>query len=844
MLKLSIRNLLVNKLRLILTIAAVTVGVTFVSGTFVLSDTMVKAFGELYAGLTSGTDVVVKSEAAYDADVTATGGQVRPLDEDIIDDIRSVPGVEVAEGSVFGFALVLDKDGDPIQPGGAPTIGTSLPSDARLSGAATFREGRTPSGGDEMALDARTVKKAGYQLGDQVEVVLVDGRQTFALVGVIGFGETDSLLGATLAGFDLSTAQNVLGKEGVVDEVDVLAVDGLTADELRDRIGGELPEGVEALTGDQVAAEGTVAVRDSMGIFTTVLLVFAGVSVLVGSFVIWNTFNVLVAQRRREVALLRAVGATRRQVLTGVLVEAGLVGLVSGVIGLAAGVGLAEGIRALLTLVGLEMPTTSPAVEPRTIVAALAVGLVVTMFAAISPAWAATRVAPMEALRKLVPAGGAVGRVRRTAGWVLTGAGLAALATCAVIGNQRWATLFATVTTFAGLVVAGPVLARGMARLADHGRKGGGWRMASRNIARNSRRSAATALALTIGLTVVAAVAVTATSLKDSVSDAVSGGNRSDLILEPAGAGLGISPSVAELLRAHEDVTDVVELREAPALVNGDSSLVTALDTAGLDHVIDLGIESGRLDALAPGGMLVSTTAADDLGVGVGDMVTVTFPETGATQMRVVGTFSKGSLINATYVMTMPDFDANVTSELDGAILLNSSAGSDPERAKAQIEAALADYPNVTVNDPEDITRKAQQSVDQLLGIVTALLLLAVLVAILGIVNTLVLSVVERTRELGLLRAVGATRRQVRSVVRRESVLMSVLGAITGIALGTVSGVALSRALASEGITAVAVPTGTLAAYLVIAAAVGVLAAIGPARRASKVDVLQAIVTE
>jgi len=844
MLKVSLRNLLINKLRLLLTIAAVIVGVTFVSGTFVLSDTMVKAFGELYTGLTSGTDVVVKSEAAYEADVATTGGQVRPLDDDIVETVRNVPGVEVAEGSVFGFALILDEDGDPIQPGGAPTIGTSVTADRRLAGAATFREGSTPSGPDEMALDARTAKKAGYEIGDSVDVVLQDGRQTFTLVAIIGFGETDSLLGATLAGFDLPTAQKVLGKVGVVDEVDVMAADGVNARELRDRIAGVLPEGVEALTGEQVAADGTAAVRDSMGIFTTVLLVFAGVSVLVGSFVIWNTFNVLVAQRRREVALLRAVGATRRQVLAGVLIEAGMIGLVSGGIGLLLGVGLAAGIRSLLELIGVEMPTTSPAVETRTVVAALAVGLVVTLVAAIAPAWTATRVAPMEALRNAVPASGAVGHGRRTAGWVVTGSGLAALAACAVVGNQRWATLFATLTTFAGLVVAGPTLARGMARLADHGRRGGGWRMAARNIARNSRRSAATALALTIGLTVVAAVAVTATSLKDSVSDAVTGGNRSDLILEPAGAGLGISPSVADLLRVRDDVADVVELRESAAQVNGDSSLVTAMDTAGLDRVIDLGIESGSLDALAPGSMLVSTTAADDIGVRAGDTVTVTFPETGERTMRVVGTFSKGSLINASYLMTLPDFAANVTSTLDGAILMTNAPGADPGRAKAAIEAALADYPNVTVNDPEDITQKAQDSVDQLLGIVTALLLLAVVVAILGIVNTLVLSVVERTRELGLLRAVGGTRRQVRSVVRRESVLMALLGALTGIALGTVSGIALSRALADEGITAVAVPTGTLAIYLVIATAVGVLAAIGPARRASRVDVLQAIATE
>ncbi|KRF34148.1 ABC transporter permease [Nocardioides sp. Soil805] len=844
MLRVSLRNLLVNKLRLFLTVTAVTVGVTFVSGTFVLSDTMLKAFDQLYAGLTSGTDVVVKSEAAYDADIAVTGGQVRPMDDTIVATVGEVPGVAVAEGGVTGFALVLDQQGEAIQPGGAPTFGTSITVDRRLAGAATFRAGRAPSGPHEMVLDARTVEKGGYALGDPVDVVLQDGPRTFRLVGVVGFGETDSLLGATLSGFDLATAQRVLGKEGVVDEVDVMAADGIDAEELRDRVAQVLPAGIEALTGAQVAEDGTQAVRDSMGIFTTIMLVFAGVSVLVGSFVIWNTFNVLVAQRRREVALLRAVGATRRQVLTGVLAEAAVIGLVAGGTGLVLGVGLAAGIRSLLDVIGVEIPTTSPAIEPRTVVAALAVGLIVTMVAAIAPAWAATRVAPMEALRNAVPAGGGVGRGRLVAGWVVTGTGLAALAGCAVVGDQRWGTVLATATTFVGLVLAGPTLARGMARLADHGPRGGGWRMAARNVARSSRRSAASALALTIGLTVVAAVAVTATSLKASVSDAVSGGNRSDLILEPAGAGLGVSPSVARLLRQREDVADVVELRETAAQVDGHASLVTAMDTAGLDRVIDLGVESGSLDDLAPGSLLVGTTAADDLGVGVGDTVTVTFPETGDTDLTVVGTFGRGSLIRASYVMTLPDFSANVTSQLDGAILVNSTPGTDPGRAKAAIGAALDDYPNVTVNDPADITRKAQQSVDQLLGIVTAMLLLAVVVAILGIVNTLVLSVVERTRELGLLRAVGGTRRQVRTVVRRESVLISLLGALTGIVLGTVAGIALSRALVEEGVTTLAVPTLTLVVYLVVAAAVGVLAAIGPARRASRVDVLRAITTE
>lgn len=844
MLRISLRNLLVNKLRLVLTLMAATVGVSLVSGTFVLSDTMVKAFDDLYGSLTSGTDVVVKSRAAYESEVTTTNGLVRPMDDDILDDIRQVPGVDVAEGAVAGFALVVDKAGDPVQPAGAPTLGVSVTADTELAGGMNYRQGRAPTGPEQMALDAQTADRAGFRLGDEVDVVLQGGQRTYTLVAILGFDETDSLLGATLVGFDLPTAQQAFDKVGVLDEVDIRASDGVSADDLRDRIAATLPRGVEALTGSQVAADGTQAVRDSMGIFTTVLLVFAGVSVLVGSLVIWNSFNVVVAQRRREVALLRAVGATRRQVLIGVVLEATGVGLVAGAVGLLLGVGLATGIRWLLALAGTEIPSTGPALELRTVVVAFAVGLVVTVVAALAPAWSATGVSPMEALRGAAPTHTRVGRFRRTAGWAVTGAGLVVLVSCIVAGNQRWWTLIGTAATFVGLVVAGPALARAMARLVDHGPRGGPWRMAARNIDRSSRRAAATALALTLGLTVVVAVAVTSASLKESVSDAVSGGNRADLILEPLGMGLGVSPSVAELLRDREDVSDVVELRESAVQVDGRDSLVTALDSDGLGNVLDLGLEEGSIDALEKGTMLISTTDADDLGVGVGDTLTLTFPETGALRVRVVGTFSRGALINASYVVSMTDFVANVTSKLDGAVFVNAASGTDPEDLQESLKSALADYPNVEVNDPATITAQARASVDQLLGIVTALLLLAVVVAILGIVNTLVLSVVERSRELSLIRAVGGTRRQVRTLIRRESVLMSMLGALLGLGLGTVAGIALSRALADEGITAVSVPAISLVIYVAVAAGVGALAAIGPARRASRVDILRAIAAE
>ena len=415
---------------------------------------------------------------------------------------------------------------------------------------------------------------------------------------------------------------------------------------------------------------------------------------------------------------------------------------------------------------------------------------------------------------------------------------------CAVAGGQRSLTAVASLTAFVGLVLSGPSLARGTAHLASHGSPGGGWRLAARNVARSPRRAAATAMALTIGVAVVSAVTVTATSLRESVGQTVSAGNRADFFLQPLGTGAGFSPTAATAVRALDGVDAVVELKYSGAEVNGTRSTIVAVDPTDLGRVLDLGSGGSALD-LDPGSIAVARTEATTLGVAVGDTVVVTYPESGPTTVTVTAVFADTStgLTGSPYLVSVKDFRANVTSTLDRVVLVAAAPGADLTATRAAITTVLAEYPNITISDPAQLTQAAQDSTDQLLGLVTALLLLAVVVAILGIVNTLVLSVLERTRELGLMRAVGATRRQVRTIVRRESVLMAMLGALTGITLGTLSGVALSRALTDEGITSVAVPTIQLLLYLAIAAAVGVLAAIGPARRASRVDLLTALAT-
>ena len=841
MLRVSLRNLLSHKLRLLLTLAAVTIGVAFVAGTFVLSDTMNKAFDELFSGIRGNTDVVVRAESAYDE--PAFQGEARPVDQEIVDMVAEVPGVAAAEGSVTGFALILDKEGTPIQPGGAPTLGTSVGARPELTGAFTYRDGRPPHGPDEVTIDARSAQAAGYDLGDSVDIVLADGgARTFTVVAVTGFGDSDSLAGATLTGFDLATAQQVLGKSGQVDEIAVLAGPDVSPEELRSSIADVLPPEAEALSGAEAAGEQAAAMQDSLAVFTQVLLVFAAVALLVGSFVIWNTFNVLVAQRRREIALLRAVGATRRQVLGGILLESVAVGLLASALGILTGIGLAVGIRQLLVLIGIEVPTTAVALEPRTVVAALAVGVGVTTLAASVPAWAATGIAPLEALREATPATHGIRLRRRIAGPVVSGLGVLGLVVCAVVGDQMVLTALASLTAFIGLVLAGPSLAQGTARLAAHGRRGGSWLMAARNIGRAPRRAAATALALTIGVTVVAAVTVTATSMGDSVQEMMAGSNRADFILEPMGAGAGISPAASARLRDLEGLDAVVALKFAGAQVEGNRSAVVALDPSDLELVMDMGDADGGLD-LSPGSMVMGATEAQAHGVAVGDTVTVTFPETGDVRLTLSAIVDEGltTLISSPYWVSLDDFTANVTSTLDMAVLVSAAPGADLAATEQRINARLADHPNVVVNDPAELVASRQASVDQMLGVVTALLLLAVVIAILGIVNTLVLSVLERTRELGLMRAVGATRRQIRAIVRRESVLMALLGAVTGIALGTLVGVTISRSLGDAGITQVSVPVTQLAAYLLVAAAVGIIAAIAPARRASNVDMLRAV---
>jgi len=864
-LTLSLRNLLAHRTRLALTVTAVTLGVAFVCGAFVLSDTTGAAFDRLFGDVAHGSDLTIRSHTHTGA--AATAGQGRPMDASVLGAVSTVEGVDAAEGTVTGYTLVLDRHGRTVD--GKAGIGTNLHTDATLGTEYQLRAGHLPHGPGEVALDSDTAAKAGYRPGESVRLVLESGPASFTLAGTVHIGprEGSTLAGTTMAAFDLPTAQHVLGRDAKLDQIDVRAQAGLDPLILRARISPVLPASAEAVTSQQVADESKKLVRGNLKMFTTVLVGFAAVSLLVGAFVIFNTFSVLVAQRRREVALMRAVGATRGQVLRGLVTEAAAIGAFSSLLGLAGGAGLSIGLLQLLGAMGVDLPTTSPVIAARTVVVAIAIGLLVTVAAAVVPALAATRVAAVEAMRETTVASASTGRRRLVVGSVLLTSAAALLTWASSARDQGPAAALGAVLGFAGLLVCGPLLARGFARAVDRGAgtsarpAARGWRLAARNVARAPQRAAATALALTIGLAVVAAATVVASSIKASVDDAVTGGNHSDLMLKPAGmmSMSGLTPAVAATLEAKRDrlgLAAVAELRSVAA--TGDPAgprahhatpqvMVGGVDPGQAAQVLDLDLRSGTLGALDPGTVLLSAKQAKAVDARQGDTVSIDFPETGRRSFTVAGIFDRDALIGAAYLLPMSDYAANVTSRLDTDLMLrftDATRAGGIGAAEAAVTRSLAGYPNVEVQDQAEFAAEQKANVNQVLGLVTAMLLLAVVIAVLGIINTLVLSVLERTRELGLLRAVGGTRRQVRSVIRREAVLMAALGAISGAALGTAVGTAGARALYGQGITSTAIPAPTLVLYVALAGLVGVVAAIGPARRASRVDVLKAITVD
>jgi putative ABC transport system permease protein len=847
MLHATLKSLLARKLRLALTALSIVLGVGFVAGTFVLTDTMNKAFDDLFTQAASGSDVIVRRTSAFEPSQAGPGGgggeQREPIPENLVATVTGVPGVRSAEGAVSGYAQMVDpKTGNAIGGVGPPTIGGNWNNTANAT--LELRSGTPPTGPDQVVVDAATAKKYQLSVDETIRILFQGPSREFRIVGIAGFGTADNLGGATLALFDTATAHQVLGKVGVVDEIDVIADPGVSDTELRARIQDALPSGVEAVTSTTVADENSQALKEALGFFRTALLVFAFIALFVGAFIIFNTFSIIVAQRMRELALFRTLGATRRQVMTSVIVEAFAVGLFASVLGIVAGIGIALGLQGLLAAFNIDLPSTSPQLEPRTIIVALLIGTVVTVFSSILPAWRAAKVAPVQALRESqeTGAGGSWGR-RLVVGLLVTAGGMAALlyglfgtpsSTAILIGAGAAA-------TFIGIAILSPLVARPIAAAigAPIRRLGVQGMLGRENAMRNPRRSASTAAALMIGLGLVAMVAILAASLKASFDAALNETLKADLILSTSSS-LPFSPEAAASTRRVQGVAAASEFRQGGFRVNGSTAFLTAVDPSTVEQVTSLKESPGSIQSLADGDVLVFDDVATKNEWAVGDTLPAAFGTVGRTSLTIGGTYDENRLVG-NYVVSLETYGKYFPEQLDTFVMVKLQPGANLQTVQQGIEEATRSFGNIEVQNQTAFRDQQAGFINQLVGLITALLAMAILIALFGIANTLGLSIFERTRELGLLRAVGMSRRQVRSMIRWESVIIAILGAVLGIVIGVAFGWSIQQALASQGLTELRIPGGQLVVYFILAGFAGVLAAIVPARRAARLNVLRAI---
>ncbi len=831
----TLKGLLAHKLRLALTALAIILGVTFISGTFVLTDTLQSTFNTLFGTIYAKVDFQVRGAAQLGSGGDATRN---PLPESVLGTVRRVPGVAVADGQVQGYAQFVARDGKAIATGGAPTLGVSFDPYPQLS-ALHLVAGGPPAGPDDVAMDAGTAQKYGFGVGQRVRVLSVGAPRTFTITGIVQFGTASNLAGATLAAFTLPTAQALALRPGQLDDINVLTSPGASQAAVQRAITRALPPGTEVVTGQTVAAENTSSIDRSLSFFSTALLVFAFISLFVGAFTIYNTFSIIVGQRTRELALLRIVGASRRQVFGSVLAEAAITGFASSVIGLGLGVLAALGLEALLRGFGISFPPEPLVFAPRTVLVGLATGTVVTVVSAIGPARGAVRIPPVVALDDRQPIAGASLRRRLVWGAALALAGVAMLATGLAESAIRLVGIGAA-GLFLGVTMLSPAIARPLASVLGRPLArtlGVAGKLGRENSMRSPRRTAQTAAALMIGLALVSAMATFGASVSRSATASADQAISADLIVTPSGSG-ELSGTAAATAAAVPGVTATTAFYEGRFEFRQTLTTLTAVSTAALADTVILRMTAGSAAALARGELLIDTTTATAQHLAVGERIQARFTRTGRTTLRVGGIYQANALIGS-YVVSAAFFLQHYSARPPAGLLLRTTGAS----ADAAITRALAQYPNLQVQTRAQFEQAQAANVNQLLGLVYALLGLAVIIALIGIVNTLMLSVFERTREIGLLRAVGMRRRQVRTMVRSEAVILAIFGAIVGIVIGTALGLALVASLRKQGITETVVPVSSLAIFLLLSAVLGLIAATWPARRAARLDILSAIAT-
>ena len=841
----ALKSLLGRKVRLLMSTFAIVLGVAFVAGSLIFSDTLSRSFTALFASTVG--DVVVRPVGGQ-----TSGGTLSALTvpASLVDDLEEVPGVARVDGNVSAFGVVvISDDNKAIGGSGPPSLGVNYNTAPAAGGEGLeLVHGEAPQGKGEIVLDESTAEKGGYEIGDTVPIILPRGtsRISTTLVGLAGFPDGGSLNGATLTMFDTKTAQELfLQGRDEFNDVWVTAEEGVSQEELRDAVAEVLPDEIEAVTGDKAADESASQLLEAISFITTFLLIFAGIALVVGSFLIVNTFSILVAQRSRELALLRALGASKRQVIRSVQLEAFVLGVIGSTIGLGLGVLLAMALRALFGQFGLDLSGQPMIFGLRTVLAAYLVGVLVTMAAAWLPARRTAKISPVQAMRDdiALSESSITTRFWRGLALALVGIVLLAVGLGDIIDDVPYSGQMVgagVLFILLGVAAMSPVLSRPFlagARSLFARLFGSIGNLAGQNSLRNPRRTTATASALMIGLALACTMAIVGNSAKASVDQSVEESFVGDYVVSNVIGG-EFNPTIADQMAEVDGVEAVLRQRYQFQDFGGDG--ISAVDPATVDR-LELTIVEGDLADFTDGTVIVQESYANEERLGIGDPVELEVP-TGKVSWPVVAVYENNLIISLPVVTTLATMEASGYEPADNAVTIFAEPGAD--NLQEGLDAIVAELPIVTVKDQAAFAKEQREPIDQFVLIIFALLGLALIIAVLGIVNTLALSVIERTREVGLLRAIGVSRTQLRWMITLESVVISVLGAVLGVILGIAFGIVLMYAVRDEGLEVISVPYGQLAVFLALSVLIGMVAAVLPARRAARLDVLQAIATE
>ncbi|NUS59051.1 MAG: ABC transporter permease [Streptomycetaceae bacterium] len=838
--RLTLRNLAAYKRRIAGLMVAVLLGTAFLSGALILSDTLKSSITGLIRDNGAGTDVVVRNAT----DVTDQPGTSRAgIPAGVADAVRGVPGVAAAEPVVVGYGQLVGKDGDMLT-GNGPRLAGNWIGDPALN-PYKLANGHAPRTADEVVVDRASAKQGHLKVGDRI-TVLTPAPVPVTVVGIATFGDADAFGGSSYTGFSLDGARAHIARDpGQVTSVSVRLSgqpDKSAQESAAAAIQRVLPPGVQAVPGNEATQEQVDAVSDGfLTIFRTFLSAFAAIALVVAAFSINHTFSVVTAQRMREAALLRALGASRRQIRAQALAEALVIGVTASLLGLAAGAGLAVGLKEMFSAFGFAFPISGMTFRGQVAAIVLPVGIVVTLVSALVPAIRGSRVAPIAALRATAAEDAGIPRRRTVTGTVLLAAGIAVAAT----GSAAWVFGIGALLCLAGVLMVAPVVVRFLGGLltAPFARLGAGPMLARGNVLRSPRRTAGAATAMVVGIAVVTVVAIFAASLKQGAEGETRDTVTGDFVVATSTAGWassGHSPELTRRIGQLPGVDAVVGMQRGNALVDGSSRQIMAADTGRLDRVLDLGLDTGTATGLGPDTIAVADSVASDHGWRVGTAVPVVYPDGTRASLTVAGIYTR-TTVTGDYLIDRQAWAPHSVTDVDAMAVVGLADGASAKQVKAEITKAAAAYGNPPVRDRDAYIDASLAMVDQFVTVVYVLLALALLIALGGIANTLALAAHERRRELGLLRAIGAERGQVRASLRWESAFVAVLGALTGLALGAFLAWAAVGVLAGDQPVPYRVPAGQLAILLAAGALGGLLAGTRPAARAAKQDILGAV---